>query len=46
MPSRRTLLATRRFLGANVGIYDPDLDPQRRYAREIVACLAAAFSDL
>lgn len=42
----RGLLATRRFLGANVSIYDPDLDPQRRYAREIVACLAAAFSDL
>ena len=39
----RALVATGRFIGANVGIYDPDLDPDRRYARELVACLHHAF---
>lgn len=42
----RGLLATGRFIGANAGIYDPDLDPDRRYARELVSCLQAAFNEL
>lgn len=37
------LLASGRIAGATVGIYDPDLDPQRRYARELVGCLQSAF---
>lgn len=27
------------FLGANIGIYDPELDPDRRYARQLVEVL-------
>ncbi len=42
----RKLLATRRFIGVNVCIYDPELDPKRRYARDIVDCLKVAFSDV
>lgn len=40
------LLATGRFGGADVAIYDPDLDPDRRYARGLVACLGTAFAPL
>jgi arginase len=40
------LLRTGRIGGADVAIYDPDLDPDRRYAQAIVACLGQAFAPL
>ena len=40
------LLRTGRIAGADVAIYDPDLDPDGRYARGLVACLGAAFAPL
>ncbi len=39
----RALLDSRRIAGADVAIYDPDLDPTGRYARGLVDCLARAF---
>jgi arginase len=40
----RTLRASGRIVGANVVIYDPELDPKGDYARGIVACLATALA--
>ena len=40
------LLRSGRIGGADVAIYDPDLDPDRRYARGIVSCLGRAFAPL
>lgn len=40
----RAILATGRIGGADVAIYDPDLDPDGRHARGLVGCLAAAFA--
>lgn len=40
----RALLDSGRILGADVAIYDPDLDPDGRYARMLVACLGGAFA--
>ncbi len=37
------LRSTGRILGLNVTIYDPDLDPDRRYAPGIIACLASGL---
>ena len=37
------LCASGRVAGADFTIYDPDLDPTQRYARQIVACLAAGL---
>ncbi len=39
----RGLLAQERVLGLDVTIFDPELDPEGRYARGIVDCLARAF---
>lgn len=39
----RALLDSGRIAGAQVAIYDPDLDPAGRYARMIVDCLGKAF---
>lgn len=39
----RALLATGRAAGLQLCIYDPDLDPDRRYARSLCGVLAAAF---
>jgi arginase len=41
----RPLLADERCVGMNVTIYDPDLDPDGGYARELSAMLVAAFPD-
>ncbi len=38
------LRASGRIMGADFTIYDPDLDPTRQYARQIVACLAAGLA--
>lgn len=38
------LLSTGRAIGINVSIYDPELDRDRRYATEIVDCLASALA--
>jgi arginase family enzyme len=40
------LVASGRFAGADVTIYDPDRDPQRAYARPIVEALGEAFGRL
>ena len=40
----RALLDSRRIAGADVAIYDPDLDPDGRFARGIVDCLVDAFA--
>lgn len=40
------LIATGRIGGADVAIYDPDLDPDGRYARGLVACLGEGFGAL
>ncbi|MDT8757750.1 arginase family protein [Sphingomonas psychrotolerans] len=40
------LVAGRRVIGADVAIYDPELDPDGAYARGIVACLARGFANL
>jgi len=37
----RALLRADRIAGLDVAIYDPDLDPDGRYAPRIVACIAA-----
>jgi len=38
-----TLCASGRIAGAEFTIYDPDLDPKRRYARPLVDCMAAGL---
>jgi arginase len=38
------LLKSGRVRGLDVAIYDPDLDPTRRYAKGIVECLRQAFA--
>jgi arginase len=40
----RPLLADERCAGMNVTIYDPDLDPDGRYARELSDMLVAVFA--
>jgi arginase len=40
----RTLIASGRVIGLDVGIYDPDLDEGHRFARPIVDCLAKSFA--
>jgi arginase len=40
----RSLLRSGRVAGLDVAIYDPDLDRDGRFARDIVACLAAALA--
>jgi arginase len=40
----RTLRASGRIVGANVVIFDPELDPKGDYARGIVDCLATALA--
>ena len=42
----RDLLASGRFGGADVAIYDPNLDPTRSYARGLVHTLGRAFAAL
>lgn len=39
----RLALESGRIIGAEITIYDPDLDPDRRYARELVAMLGEIF---
>ncbi len=39
----RALLRSGRIAGVDIAIYDPSLDPTRRYARKIVACMADVF---
>jgi arginase len=40
----RPLLASPRCMGIDVGIFDPDLDPESVYAAELTDTLVAAFS--
>ncbi|HEV2678539.1 MAG TPA: arginase family protein [Aliidongia sp.] len=40
----KTLRASGRIVGADVTIYDPDLDPDGRHARAIARCIGEAFS--
>ena len=40
----RRLLASGRIIGIDIAIFDPDLDPSRKHARDIVRCLGAAFA--
>ena len=40
------LLRSGRIAGADVAIYDPDLDPDGLHARGIVSCLGRAFAPL
>lgn len=40
------LLRTGRIGGADIAIYDPDMDPDRKYARGLVDCVAKAFAGL
>ena len=40
----RPLLASPRCIGIDIGIYDPDLDPDGGYAAELTDTLVAAFS--
>jgi len=39
----RAIMATGRIGGADVAIYDPDLDPDRKVADQLVKCIAGAF---
>jgi arginase len=39
----RALIASGRIAGMTACIYDPDLDPSRRFARPIASCLANAL---
>ena len=39
-----SLLQSQCIAGADVAIYDPDLDPGSRYAEPLVSCLARAFA--
>ncbi|MBP2327377.1 arginase [Kibdelosporangium banguiense] len=41
----KPLLADERCLGMNAAIYDPDLDPDGQYARELTGMIVAAFRD-
>jgi arginase len=38
-----TLCASGRIAGAEFTIYDPELDPKRRYAKPLVECIAAGL---
>jgi arginase len=38
------LISTQRVVGVDFAIYDPDLDPQRRYPRMLVECLANSIA--
>ncbi|WCM29396.1 arginase family protein [Sphingomonas sp. QA11] len=40
------LLASRRVIGADIAIFDPELDPSGHHARGIVACLGRGFANL
>jgi arginase len=40
----RPLLASPKCIGIDVGIYDPDLDPDGIYAAELTDTLVASFS--
>ncbi|MGH2548853.1 MAG: arginase family protein, partial [Thermomicrobiales bacterium] len=40
----RLALESERIIGAEITIYDPDLDPDRRYASELVDLLAEIFA--
>ncbi len=40
----RPLLASPRCIGIDIGIYDPDLDPDGSYAAELTDTLVASFS--
>jgi arginase len=37
------LRAFTRIIGADISVFDPELDPDGRYARELARCLAQAF---
>jgi arginase len=39
----RALIGSGRVIGFDACIYDPDLDPEHRFAKPIVECLAAAL---
>ena len=40
------LVASGKIVGADVAIFDPDLDPDGRHAAALTACLSAAFAPL
>ncbi|QAY80109.1 arginase family protein [Sphingosinicella sp. BN140058] len=40
------LVGERRVIGADIAIFDPELDPRGTYARDIVACMARGFAGL
>jgi arginase len=40
----RPLLASRKCVGIDIGIYDPDLDPDQTYAAELTDTLVAALN--
>jgi arginase len=40
------LVAARRVIGADVAIFDPELDPHGNFVRSVVACLARGFATL
>jgi arginase len=42
--SLRVLVSSPKAVGAQITIFDPDLDPDGRYAAQIADCVAAAFA--
>jgi arginase len=40
----KPLLASEKCVGIDVGIFDPDLDPDGTYARELTDTLVAGFN--
>jgi arginase len=42
----RRLRASSKVLGADISVFDPELDPQGIYGRKLAKCLAAAFPRL
>jgi arginase len=42
----KRLRASARIIGADISVFDPELDPEGRHARALARCLAQAFGPL
>lgn len=42
----RSLRASSKIIGADISVFDPELDPQGSYGRELARCLERAFAPL
>jgi arginase len=42
----RSLRASSKIIGADISVFDPELDPEGNYGRELAKCLGRAFAPL